>query len=186
MSPPAIRPDGWLVDACLRPSPNFDPRPAGAEVELVIVHGISLPPGEFGSGAVTRLFCNDLDLSEHPAFRELEGLRVSAHALIDRAGAITQYVSFLDRAWHAGPSHYGGRSGCNDFSIGIELEGTDALPYEPSQYETLAGLARSVMVRWPAVRPERIVGHCDVAPGRKTDPGPSFDWGGFRRLLDRA
>lgn len=186
MNPPSIRPDGWLVEAHTRPSPNFDARPAGAEVDLVVVHGISLPPGEFGGGAITRLFCNVLDLSEHPAFRELEGLRVSAHALIDRAGAVTQYVSFLDRAWHAGESRYRGRSACNDFSIGIELEGTDSLPYERSQYETLASLVRSVMVRWPAVRPERIVGHSDVAPGRKTDPGPSFDWSGFRSLLDRA
>ena len=182
----AIRPDGWLDGARPRPSPNFDPRPAGAEIDLVIVHGISLPPGEFGGGAITRLFRNELDPSGHPAFRELEGLRVSAHALIDRTGTVTQYVSFLDRAWHAGQSSYRGRSACNDFSIGIELEGTDTLPYEPSQYATLASLVRSVMARWPAVRPDRIVGHSDVAPGRKSDPGPSFDWSGFRRLLESA
>ena len=182
-----IRPDGWLeVGARRCPSPNFDPRPGGVEIDLVIVHGISLPPGEFGGGAITRLFCNELDPSDHPAFRDLGGLRVSAHALIDRAGAITQYVSFLDRAWHAGPSHYRGRTACNDFSIGIELEGTDTLPYERSQYEVLAGLARALMARWPAVRPDRIVGHSDVAPGRKTDPGPAFDWDGFRRLLEPA
>lgn len=186
MNGPAIRPDGWLVGACPYPSPNFDPRPAEAEIDLVIVHGISLPPGEFGGGAVTRLFRNELDASEHPAFRELEGLRVSAHALVDRAGGITQYVSFLDRAWHAGESHFRGRSACNDFSIGIELEGADTVPYERSQYEALAGLARAVMDRWPAVRPERIVGHSDVAPGRKTDPGPAFDWGTFRRILARS
>ena len=186
MTRPAIRPDGWLEGARPCPSPNFDPRPDGAEIDLVIVHGISLPPGEFGGSAITRLFCNELEPTEHPAFRDLEGLRVSAHALIDRAGAITQYVSFLDRAWHAGPSHYCGRSACNDFSIGIELEGTDTRPYEPGQYEALAGLVRAVMARWPSVRPDRVVGHSDVAPGRKTDPGPAFDWGGFRRLLDRA
>ena len=179
-----IRPDGWLEEGARRcPSPNFDPRPGGVEIDLVIVHGISLPPGEFGGGAITRLFCNELDPSDHPAFRDLGGLRVSAHALIDRAGGITQYVSFLDRAWHAGPSHYRGRTACNDFSIGIELEGTDTLPYERSQYEVLAGLARALMARWPAVRPDRIVGHSDVAPGRKTDPGSAFDWEGFRRLL---
>ena len=186
MNPSALRADGWLVGARLRPSPNFDSRPVGTEVDLVIVHGISLPPGEFGGGAVTRLFCNDLDTSEHPAFQRLEGLRVSAHALIERDGAVTQFVSFLDRAWHAGQSQYGGRTACNDFSIGIELEGTDSLPYEPSQYETLASLVRCLMVQWPAIRPERIVGHADVAPGRKTDPGPAFDWGGFRHLLDHA
>ena len=186
LNPPPIHADGWLVDARMRPSPNFDARPAGVEVDLVVVHGISLPPGEFGGGAITRLFCNDLDPSEHPAFRELEGLRVSAHALIERDGAVTQYVSLLDRAWHAGKSRYRGRTACNDFSIGIELEGTDTSPYERRQYETLAALARAVMRRWPAVRPERIVGHSEVAPGRKTDPGPSFDWSGFFRLLGRA
>lgn len=186
MSGTLIRADGWLVGVRACPSPNFDPRPAGVEIDLVIVHGISLPPGEFGGDAVTRLFCRELDPSGHPAFRELAGVRVSAHALIDRAGAITQYVSFLDRAWHAGDSHYGGRPACNDFSIGIELEGTDTAPYEQSQYEALADLVRAVMARWPMIRPERIVGHCDVAPGRKTDPGPSFDWGAFRRLLARA
>ncbi len=185
MNRPAIRLDGWIVGARPCPSPNFDPRPAEAEIDLVVVHGISLPPGEFGGGAVTRLFCNELGSSEHPAFRELEGLRVSAHAFIDRTGGLTQYVSFLDRAWHAGESCYRGRSACNDFSIGIELEGTDTAPYERSQYEVLAGLVRAVMDRWPAVRPERIVGHSDVAPGRKTDPGPAFDWGELRRLLSR-
>ena len=185
MSEPAIRPDGWVAGARRRPSPNFDPRPAGAGIDLVVVHGISLPPGEFGGGAVTRLFRNELDPGEHPAFRELEGVRVSAHALIDRSGVVTQYVSFLDRAWHAGESRYRGRAACNDFSIGIELEGTDTTPYEPGQYDALAGLVRAVMGRWPAVGPERVVGHSDVAPGRKTDPGPAFDWGRLRRLLSR-
>ena len=179
----SIRTDGWLDGARLCPSPNFDSRPAGMDIDLVIVHGISLPPAQFGGGAITRLFRNELEPSEHPAFRDLEGLRVSAHTLIDRVGAITQYVSFLDRAWHAGPSHYRGRPACNDFSIGIELEGTDSLPYERSQYESLADLARVLMSRWPAVRPDRIVGHSDVAPGRKTDPGPAFDWNRLRRLL---
>ena len=178
-----IRADGWLAGARPCPSPNFDSRPAEAKIDLLIVHGISLPPGKFGGDAVTRLFCNELGPSEHPALRALDGFRVSAHAFIDRSGAVTQYVSFLDRAWHAGDSHYRGRPACNDFSIGIELEGTDMIPYDPVQYETLASLARAVMVRWPAIHPDRIVGHCDVAPERKTDPGPSFDWLRFRRLL---
>ena len=175
--------DGWLTNAIARPSPNFDPRPDDTEIDLVVVHGISLPPGAFGGDAVTRLFCNQLDPHAHPAFRDLEGVRVSAHALVDRTGRITQYVSFLDRAWHAGDSRFRGRSACNDYSIGIELEGTDTAPYEPGQYTALADLVRALMARWPTIRPERIVGHCDIAPGRKTDPGPSFDWDGFRRLL---
>ena len=183
MRRPTIGADGWLADARARPSPNFDPRPAGSDIHLVVVHGISLPPGQFGGDAVTRLFCNELDPGAHPAFRDLEGLRVSAHAFIDRDGRTTQYVSFLDRAWHAGDSCYRGRTACNDFSIGIEMEGTDTEPYESDQYDVLAGLACALMVRWPAIRPDQIVGHADVAPGRKTDPGPSFDWNRFRRLL---
>lgn len=183
MSGPVIRPDGWLADARPCPSPNFDFRPADTEIELVVVHGISLPAGEFGGDAVTRLFCNELDFFEHPSFRDLEGLRVSAHAFIDRSGRTTQYVSFFDRAWHAGESSFHGRSSCNDFSIGIELEGTDVVPYASSQYESLAALVRTFMDRWPAIRSDRIVGHADVAPGRKTDPGPSFDWDRFRRLV---
>lgn len=183
MNGPAIGASGWLAGADRCPSPNFDARPEGTEIDLVVVHGISLPPGEFGTGAVTRLFCNHLDPFEHPALRDLEGLRVSAHAFIDRTGRITQYVSFLDRAWHAGDSHYRGRPACNDYSIGVELEGADTVPYERSQYRALVELVGSLMARWPNIRRDRIVGHADVAPGRKTDPGPSFDWEGFRRLL---
>ena len=183
MNGPAIGARGWLAGAVRCLSPNFDARPAGTEIDLLVVHGISLPPGTFGTGAVTRLFCNDLDPSEDPAFRGLEGLAVSAHALIDRAGRITQYVSFLDRAWHAGDSRFRGRPACNDYSIGIELEGADTVPYEAIQYETLAELVGSLRVRWPGIRRDRIVGHADIAPGRKTDPGPAFDWDGFRRLL---
>ena len=186
MKAPLIRPDGWLAGTRARPSPNFDPRPAGVEIDLVVVHGISLPPGEFGSGAVTRLFRNELNSGEHPAFDGLDGLRVSAHAFIDRRGRITQYVSLLDRAWHAGDSCHDGRPACNDFSIGIELEGTDTVPYERAQYERLAAIVRASMERWPGIRPDRIVGHCDVAPGRKTDPGPAFEWAELRRLIDRT
>ena len=186
MNAAAIHPDGWLAAARPCPSPNFDPRPPGTEIDLVVVHGISLPPGEFGGGAVTRLFRNGLDPSEHPAYADLAGLRVSAHALIDRSGGVTQYVSFLDRAWHAGDSRHDGRPACNDFSIGIELEGTDTTPYERVQYEALSRVVRALMGRWPAIRTGRIVGHSDVAPGRKTDPGPAFDWPHFHRLLARA
>ena len=182
----SIRPDGWLAGVRACPSPNFDPRPAGMEVDLVVVHGISLPPGEFGNGAVTRLFRNELDASEHPAYSGLAGLRVSAHALVDRGGEVTQYVSLLDRAWHAGDSCHDGRPECNDFSIGIELEGTDTVPYERAQYDRLAELVRALMDRWPRIQPDRVVGHCDVAPGRKTDPGPSFDWTELRRRLSRT
>ena len=186
MNGPAIGANGWLAGAVRRRSPNFDTRPEGTEIDLVVVHGISLPPGEFGSDAVSRLFCNDLDPGGPPALRDLAGNRVSAHVFIDRTGRSTQYVSFLDRAWHAGESSYCGRAACNDYSIGIELEGTDTVPYESSQYDALAGLVRSLMARWPGIRPDRIVGHADIAPGRKTDPGPSFDWARFRRLLDRG
>ena len=186
MREPVIGPDGWLTAVSAHPSPNFDARPPGVGIDLVVVHGISLPPGEFGSGAITRLFCNRLDLSEHPSYTDLAGLRVSAHAFIDRGGGIAQYVSFLDRAWHAGDSCFGGRPACNDFSIGIELEGADTTPYECAQYEALSCVVRALMARWPDIRPDRIVGHSDVAPGRKTDPGPAFDWPGFRRLLARV
>ena len=186
MKPAWIRPDGWLADVRRRPSPNHDARPPGTEIDLVVVHGISLPPGEFGSGAVSRLFCNELDASEHPLYAGLAQVRVSAHALIDRRGGVTQYVSLLDRAWHAGESCHDGRPACNDFSIGIELEGTDTTPYEPVQYGALCRVVRAAMDRWPAIRPDRIVGHSDVSPGRKSDPGPAFDWTAFRRRLARA
>lgn len=185
MSGAEIDAAGWLAGVRRRPSPNCDERPAGAEIDLVVVHGISLPPGEFGGDAVSRLFCNALDCGEHPAYADLAGVRVSAHAFIDRAGAPTQYVPFARRAWHAGESRYGGRPRCNDFSVGIELEGTDTAPYERAQYETLARVVRALMRRWPAIRPERVVGHADVAPGRKTDPGAAFDWPRLRGLLER-
>ena len=183
MSPASIDSDGWLAAAWRRPSPNFDPRPEEAVIELVVVHGISLPPGVFGGDAVTRLFCNTLDCAEHPDYAALAGLRVSAHALVDRGGETTQYVSFLDRAWHAGPSRFAGRTQCNDFSIGIELEGTDTTPYEPRQYEALVAIVHALMQRWPAIGPDRIVGHADIAPGRKTDPGEAFDWSLLREML---
>lgn len=166
----------WLPDARKIVSPNYDERSGRGDIDTLVIHGISLPPAEYGGGHIDRLFTNSLAADEHPYFQGLAGLKVSAHILIDRRGAITQYVAFTKRAWHAGPSEFQGRSGCNDFSIGIELEGVDHRPYERSQYLTLA-LVTDYLVRcWPAIKKDRIVGHSDIAPGRKTDPGPAFDW----------
>lgn len=164
-------------------SPHFDARSRGMVPELLIVHGISLPPGEFEGPWIDRLFTGTLPADAHPSFREPAGLRVSAHALIRRDGQITQYVPFGMRAWHAGESQYRGRSGCNDFSIGVELEGTDGTPYTDAQYTQLAALATVLLAAYDSLNEEHIVGHSDVAPGRKTDPGPSFDWPRFRALL---
>lgn len=165
------------------PSPNCDRRPEGMEPELVVVHGISLPPGKFGGDYVEALFTNTLDPNGHPFFAEIAGLEVSAHALIHRDGRVVQYVPFHRRAWHAGVSSFRGRSRCNDFSIGIELEGTDEAPYEPMQYLRLAELIHALTGAYPGLSPDRVVGHCHIAPGRKTDPGPQFDWPGLRALL---
>ena len=175
---------GLLDGARQCPSPNQDERPAGSLPELIVIHGISLPPGEFGGEAIDALFANHLDPTAHPYFARIAGLCVSAHALIRRDGAVTQYVPFQRRAWHAGQSSYAGRSRCNDFSIGIELEGTDDIPYTPPQYEALDRLIRALLAAYPGLNPERIVGHSDIAPGRKTDPGPTFDWARLRKLLD--
>jgi AmpD protein len=164
-------------------SPWRDARPTGQAPELIVIHGISLPPGEYGSPAVDQLFCGNLCATAHPYFAEIAALRVSAHALVRRDGAITQYVPFGQRAWHAGVSEFQGRSGCNDFSIGIELEGTDDTAYEDAQYRALAALARSLLGTYASLSVDRIVGHSDIAPGRKTDPGISFDWPRLRTLL---
>jgi AmpD protein len=174
---------GWLRGARRMPSPNCDARPDGSVIDLIVIHGISLPPGEFGGPWIDRLFTNELDPSGHSCFAAIAGLRVSAHLMIDRGGAVTQYVPFGLRAWHAGESAFCGRSACNDFSIGIELEGSDDIPYGPEQYREAARIVQSCMRAWPAITPERVVGHSDVAPGRKTDPGPAFDWAYFRSLL---
>lgn len=174
---------GWLDGVRLLPSPNCDDRPVGEVVDLLVVHGISLPPGEFGGPYIDALFTNTLDENAHPFFKEIAGLRVSSHLLIRRDGEVVQYVPFTKRAWHAGASCFAGRERCNDFSIGIELEGGDDVPYEPVQYQRLAELVRRLMVEFPALTPERIAGHCDIAPGRKSDPGPCFDWRYFRSLL---
>ena len=145
------------------------------------MHGISLPPGEFGGPHIEELFCNSLDWDEHPYFDEIRGLKVSAHLLVRRDGQVVQFVPLGKRAWHAGESSFRGRSQCNDFSIGIEVEGEDNTPYDDVQYATLAELLRALMDAYPALDARRIAGHCDVAPGRKTDPGPAFDW---MRLYD--
>jgi AmpD protein len=165
-------------------SPHFDDRPRDIAPELIVVHGISLPAGEFGGPWIDHLFAGDLPPDAHPSFRDTSALRVSAHALIRRDGAITQYVPFGVRAWHAGQSQYQGRTGCNDFSIGIELEGTDETPYTDAQYESLAALVRTLLSTYPTLSAERIAGHSDIAPGRKTDPGPAFDWQRWRKMLN--
>lgn len=177
---------GWLYPATHCPSPNFNERPPGALVDLLVIHNISLPPGQFGCGYVAALFTNSLDCALHPAFAELRDLQVSAHLLIERDGAVTQFVPFVARAWHAGVSYFQGRDNCNDFSVGIELEGTDLDPYECVQYATLAAVTRALQATYPGITAERIVGHCDIAPTRKTDPGPAFDWRLFRQLLAQS
>lgn len=169
------RPLDWLPDVRRVHSPNCDPRPPGYRIELIVLHGISLPAGRFGSGLIEALFCNTLDCSVHADLADLAGVRVSAHLLIERSGRITQFVPFSMRAWHAGVSRWRGREGCNDFSIGIELEGTDHVPYSEAQYAALERVLGFLYERF-ALGPERVAGHEHIAPGRKTDPGPAFDW----------
>jgi N-acetyl-anhydromuramoyl-L-alanine amidase len=164
-------------------SPHFDARPAGIIVHLIVVHGISLPPGEFGGPWIDQLFTGGLVSGAHPYFAQLAQQRVSAHALIRRDGQIVQYVPFGARAWHAGESQFEGKRACNDFSIGIEVEGTDEIAYEDAQYDALAHLIRMLLIAYPSLAKERLVGHSDIAPGRKTDPGPAFDWPRLRSLL---
>ena len=165
------------------PSPNHGPRPAQCEVELLVIHNISLPPGCYEGDCIERFFTNCLDWDAHPYFDEIRGVEVSAHLLIRRSGELVQFVDFDQRAWHAGQSNYLGRENCNDFSIGIELEGTDEEPYTEAQYGTLSEVAAALIRYYPRLETDRIVGHSDIAPGRKTDPGPAFDWAHFRRLL---
>jgi N-acetyl-anhydromuramoyl-L-alanine amidase len=177
------RVSGWLEGVRRVESPNSDDRPPGIEPELIVVHGISLPPGRFGDGWIDRFFLNQLPGAADPYFATIADLRVSAHVLVARDGALTQYVSFNRRAWHAGRSVHCGRTACNDFSIGIELEGTDDVPYESAQYATLATVIRALRRAYASLRTADVVGHSDIAPGRKTDPGPSFEWQRLRRLL---
>ena len=174
---------GLLAGARQVLSPHCDERPPGVGPELIVVHGISLPPDGFGGPHIERLFCGNLDPAIHPYFAEVSGLRVSAHLLVRRDGAVLQFVPVGLRAWHAGRSTWQGREACNDFSVGIELEGSDTVPYEAAQYEALALLVRALGTAWPAITTGRIVGHSDIAPERKSDPGPAFDWPRLRALL---
>lgn len=183
--PQTLDPAGWLVPVRRCPSPNFNQRPADEVISLLVIHGISLPPGRFGGDYIERFFCNELPVDDHPYFATIRDLRVSAHCLVARDGRITQFVSFADRAWHAGASCFAGRDNCNDYSIGIELEGADDLAYTPEQYCSLAGLTRLLQHYFPAITRDRIVGHSTVAPGRKTDPGAAFDWDYYFDQLDR-
>ena len=167
---------GLVEGARYMPSPNCDERPDGAMAEVLVIHSISLPPGQFGGVGIEQFFCNTLDPEEHPFYQEIGDLRVSAHLLIRRNGEVVQFVPLHQRAWHAGQSYCEGRTRANDFSVGIELEGTDDLPFEDAQYESLARLTGIIRRLYPAITRERIYGHGDIAPGRKTDPGPMFDW----------
>jgi AmpD protein len=175
---------GWLEGAECRASANCDPRPVGSCPELIVIHNISLPPGEFGGEDIHALFTNTLDTGKHSFFQALSGLRVSAHFLIRRNGAVTQFVDTENRAWHAGQSQWRGRPRCNDYSIGIELEGTDHALYTDEQYDELVPLINLLMLTYPQITSDAIVGHSDIAPERKTDPGPAFDWHRLRLSLN--
>ena len=174
---------GWLQAVDLVQSPNCDARPDKAPIKLIVIHAISLPPSEFGGGYIQQFFCNQLDAKAHDYFPAICDMQVSAHCLIERAGTITQFVSFLDRAWHAGVSSWKGEQACNDFSIGIELEGTDELSYTDAQYHQLNALLGCLRAHYPAIKNDPICGHSEIAPGRKTDPGPSFDWARIAREI---
>lgn len=175
--------DGWLQWAEICPSPNFNLRPDNSEIDLLIIHNISLPPGEFGGGHVQQFFQNKLDVCRHPYFETIAELKVSAHLFIERDGKVTQFVPFTARAWHAGNSCFADVADCNNYSIGVELEGTDEMPYTDAQYLELAKVSRQLLQTYPKLTPERITGHADVSPGRKTDPGPAFDWQRYRISL---
>jgi len=174
---------GLMAGARFSPSPHCDARPAGMAIDLLVIHGISLPPGEFGGTWIERLFLGTLPLDAHPYFRQIANPRVSAHLLIRRNGERLQFVPFTQRAWHAGASSFEGRTACNDFSIGVELEGADRVAYTDAQYAELVQVSRALMAAYPGITAARIVGHSDIAPGRKTDPGPAFDWPRLRAQL---
>jgi len=175
--------NGWLSGIRQCPSPNFGPRPSAAGISLIVVHSISLPPGQYGTGRVEQLFTNTLDWEAHPYFQTIRGLEVSAHFLLARNGAITQFVSVLDRAWHAGKSSWQGQDNCNDYSVGIELEGLEGETFEPQQYQQLAWLCGQLAAQWPVTQ---VVGHEHVAPGRKQDPGPGFQWPALEQALQQV
>ncbi len=178
-----IENSGLITRAHHVPSPNVDLRPDPDDISLLVIHNISLPPGQFGGGEICALFCNQLDPTQHPFFSEIEGLKVSAHLLIDRQGELTQFVPFHKRAWHAGNSSFSGREQCNDYAIGIELEGTDNTPYTEAQYAMLTDVTALIMQNYPAITSERITGHETISPERKTDPGPAFDWNRYLNSL---
>lgn len=175
--------DHWLDLAVRSLSPNYNDRPDAADISLLVIHNISLPPAVFGGDYVAQFFCNELDCSLHPYFEQLETLQVSAHLFIDRKACITQFVPFDKAAWHAGESCYQGRDNCNDFSIGVELEGVDDQLYTEEQYTQLIAVTELLMATYPRITSDRIAGHSAIAPCRKTDPGPAFDWEYYRRSL---
>ncbi len=174
---------GWLGQAQHLPSPHFSPRELNDDISLLVIHNISLPAGQFTGNYISDLFLGQLDCNAHASFHDLKGVEVSAHCLIRRDGSVIQYVSFDDKAWHAGLSSFKQRERCNDYSIGIELEGTDDTPYTLEQYQQLIALTLCLQNQFPKIIMDNIVGHCDVAPIRKTDPGPAFDWQNFRQSL---
>ena len=173
--------DGWCPQARQMLSPNHNERPEGQPVELLVIHNISLPPGQFGGPYITDMFLNRLDCDQHPFFDQLRKLKVSSHFFIRRTGELIQFVPTEKRAWHAGASSFMGREGCNDFSVGIEVEGTDFVPFEPAQYKTLAALTKALAARYPQMK--NVTGHEHIAPIRKTDPGPFFDWTGYCQAM---
>ncbi len=174
---------GWLSSVEKQQSSFFNPRCSDDQISLLVVHNISLPAGEFGTSHITDLFLGKINADAHPSFADIADIQVSAHCLIRRDGSIIQYVSFDDKAWHAGVSTFNSKDKCNDFSIGIELEGTDDIPYEDIQYLQLAKVTHCLQKCYPLISDENIVGHCDIAPGRKTDPGKAFNWPDFRKIL---
>lgn len=179
-----VKKDHWLARVRTRTSANFSPRPAHAEISLLVIHNISLPPGRFGTGMIEALFQNRLDTSAHPTLGDLAGVRVSSHLLIERNGRTTQFVAFNQAAWHAGESCWRGRNRCNDFAIGIELEGVDDRNYTQAQYRRLQLVTKALMKRYARLSPEAIVGHQEIAPERKTDPGHAFDWRRYLSAVD--
>lgn len=174
---------GLVKEARQHLSPNCDSRPDESDISLIVIHGISLPPGKFGKDYIDQLFCNQLNPDEHPYFKDVSELKVSSHLLIRRDGEVVQYVPFQKRAWHAGVSCYEKRDCCNDYSIGIEMEGEDETPYTDIQYQVLATIIKDLIKSYPELNEQTITGHSDIAPGRKTDPGEAFDWGILRKLL---
>ena len=174
---------GLVKEARQHLSPNCDSRPDESDISLIVIHGISLPPGKFGKDYIDQLFCNQLNPDEHPYFKDISDLKVSSHLLIRRDGEVVQYVPFQKRAWHAGVSCYEKRDCCNDYSIGIEMEGEDETPYTDIKYQVLATIIKDLIKSYPELNEQTITGHSDIAPGRKTDPGEAFDWGILRKLL---